>query len=155
MASHRNGAGPRSSVSTLVPVIILLTITLSRHFSVAASSLGRRVDAGQGLKLDKLPLQGRRLLDATTPAATTATGTTITPIIVNTFEELSEAVINGAKDIEIRTHIDARNGAPDEVEVLPALRSTRSIRVCISIHMLYLLCIIAIPVKPFNTMSEH
>lgn len=126
----------------LVPVVVLLTTVLGAHFSVAASTLGRRVDAGQGLKLDKLPFDGRRLLDATTPAAArAAAGTTTTPIIVNTFEDLSQAVTNGAQDIEIRSHIDARGAAPDEVLVLPALKSTRSIRVCISIHSICMNCV--------------
>lgn len=130
MASPLHGAASRSNVSMLLPVIALLVAMLHTQCSVAASSLGRRVDAGQGLNL--LPLARRRLLNAPAAAATTST-----PIIVNSFEELNDAVINGATDVEVRSHIDSTSTAPDGVSVLPDLQETRSIRVCIYIIVIF------------------
>lgn len=123
MASSVKCAGyKRTGVSVMLQVLALFFVALFSPLVVAETSLGRRA-ASQALQRDLV--LGRRLLDAAAPAATT-------PTVVNTFEELNQAVIDGVADVEIRSHIDARTAAT----TLPQLLKTRSIRVRIPIRLI-------------------
>lgn len=116
-----------SAAALLLPAVLsaLFLVTLLSPSHVAEARL-QPFQEDPGLQLDVLPseLDRRALLqDASTDAPI--------PTVVNTFEELRQAVVDGAENIEIRSHIDAR--LIDVTPPLPALDFTRSIRVRIAV----------------------